>query len=143
MHLVYFSNYSGNTKRFVEKLKTDATRIPIKEETPLMNESYVLCVPTYGAGSDNSTVPKQVVAFLNIVENRKNLIGIIGFGNTNFGNHFCKAARIISQKTGKPILDKIEIFGIPEDVIRVQEILKTLDTDLQEKQERYKTQIGK
>jgi protein involved in ribonucleotide reduction len=143
MHLVYFSNYSGNTKRFVEKLKTDATRIPIKEETPLMNESYVLCVPTYGAGSDNSTVPKQVVAFLNIVENRKNLIGIIGFGNTNFGNHFCKAARIISQKTGKPILDKIEIFGIPEDVIRVQEILETLDTDLQEKQERYKTQIGK
>ena len=143
MHLVYFSNYSGNTKRFVEKLETEAIRIPIKEETPLMNESYVLCVPTYGAGSDNSTVPKQVVAFLNIVENRKNLIGIIGFGNTNFGNHFCKAARIISQKTSKPILDKIEIFGIPEDVIRVQEILKTLDTDLQEKQERYKTQIGK
>lgn len=130
MKVVYFSNHSGNTKRFVDKLEAEAIQIPIKGEPPVILEPYVLGTPTYGAGSDNSTVPRQIVAFLNIEENRDNLIGIIGFGNTNFGAHFCKAAKVVSQKTGKPVLDKVEIFGLPEDVIRVQALLDNLDADI-------------
>lgn len=127
MHIVYFSNYSGNTKRFVEKLDAEATQIPIKGETPVATSPYVLFVPTYGGGSETQTVPRQVVAFLNISENRELLVGIVGMGNTNFGSHYCKAATIISEKTGKPVLDKVEIFGTPEDVARVQKMLQTVE----------------
>lgn len=120
MQIVYFSNYSGNTKRFVEKLNADAVQIPIKGAVPIVSEKYVLFVPTYGGGSETKTVPRQVVDFLNVESNRDLLVGIVGMGNTNFGSHFCKAASIISAKTGKPIIDKVEIFGTPEDVERVQ-----------------------
>jgi protein involved in ribonucleotide reduction len=117
--IVYFSSVSENTKRFVEKLQIPAERIPLRWDSasPMVVDSdFVLVVPTYGAGNDNSTVPKQVVKFLNIEANRNRLVGVIGMGNTNFGQHFCKAAEIIAAKTGAPLLHKVEILGTPEDV---------------------------
>ncbi len=128
--IVYFSNYSGNTKRFVEKLDTDAIRIPINWDPAspvLVTEDYVLMVPTYGGGSDTAAVPRQVRMFLNIPSNRALLRGVVGFGNTNFGEHFCKAAEMISQKTGVPVIAKVEIFGTEDDVNKVKERLGMLD----------------
>jgi protein involved in ribonucleotide reduction len=83
-------------------------------------------VPTYGGGSENSAIPKQVKKFLNIPNNRNLLRGIVGFGNTNFGEHFCKAADLISSKTGVPIIARVEIFGTNEDVIKIKERLELL-----------------
>jgi len=117
--IVYFSSVSENTKRFVEKLEIPAERIPLRWDSAsplIVDYDFVLITPTYGAGNDNSTVPKQVIRFLNLSENRKKLIGVIGMGNTNFGEHFCKAADIISEKTGVPVLHKGEILGTEEDV---------------------------
>ena len=131
--IVYFSNYSGNTKRFVEKLNVGnntITRIPINwnpDAPTTVTSRYVLCVPTYGGGSEKSAIPRQVKQFLNIPENRSLLAGIIGFGNTNFGEHFCKAAEMISGKTGVPIIARVEIFGTSEDVQKVQERLEKLN----------------
>ena len=128
--IVYFSNYSGNTKRFVEKLNGNTTRIPIDwdSDNPItVTNGYVLFVPTYGGGSERSAVPRQVRHFLNIPGNRELLRGIVGLGNTNFGEHFCKAAEIISGKTGVPIIARVEIFGTSEDVQRVQERLEQLN----------------
>ncbi len=127
--ILYFSNYSGNTKRFIEKLDNFATRIPIKwdKENPvIVSREYVLCVPTYGGGSLNGAIPRQVREFLNIPSNRERLRGVIGFGNTNFGEHFCKAADMISQKTGVPVIARVEIFGTDDDVIKVKERLGLL-----------------
>jgi protein involved in ribonucleotide reduction len=131
--IVYFSNYSGNTKRFVEKVydgSFNITRIPIDsrgDNTPIIHTTpFVLFVPTYGGGSDRSAIPRQVRRFLNIPENRDLLRGVIGFGNTNFGEHFCKAAEMISQKTGVPIIARVEIFGTPEDVTKVKERMRML-----------------
>lgn len=127
--IVYFSNYSGNTKRFVEKLGMTATRIPIQEDvnTPIeMARPFVLFVPTYGGGSDRSAIPKQVRSFLNVPKNRDLLQGVVGFGNTNFGEHFCKAADMISQKTGVPVVARVEIFGTEDDVDKVRERLEIL-----------------
>jgi protein involved in ribonucleotide reduction len=127
--LVYFSNYSGNTKRFVERLNGSAFRIPISDSDSrdlVMDSEYVLFVPTYGGGSEKAAVPRQVRRFLNVPENRNKLRGVVGFGNTNFGEHFCRAADIISSKTGVPVIAKVEIFGTPEDVERVKERLKLL-----------------
>lgn len=130
LKIVYFSNYSGNTKRFVDKLDIDAIRIPINwdpADPVYVNEKYVLMVPTYGGGSEKSSIPRQVVKFLNIPNNRAWLRGIVGLGNTNFGEHYCKAADMISQKTGVPVIARVEIFGTQDDVNTVQERLRLLN----------------
>ncbi len=129
IQLVYFSNYSGNTKRFVEKINGNAIRIPIDASSSgniIMDCDYVLIVPTYGGGSEKSAIPRQVRHFLNVEQNRNLLRGVIGTGNTNFGEHYCKAAEMISAKTGVPIIARIEIFGTDEDVDKVKERLELL-----------------
>jgi protein involved in ribonucleotide reduction len=129
--LIYFSNVSGNTHRFVEKLGLQSSRIPIKwdEANPLLAEKeYVLFVPTYGGGNDSNTIPKQVAKFLNIRNNRDLLRGVVGLGNTNFGTHYCKAAEMIATKTGVPLLYRVEILGTPDDVEQVTERLNQLWT---------------
>jgi protein involved in ribonucleotide reduction len=126
--IVYFSNYSGNTKRFVEKLDDSAIRIPIdwRSNSVTASRPYVLFVPTYGGGEGRAAIPRQVRSFLNVIENRDLLRGVVGFGNTNFGEHFCKAAELISQKTGVPVIARVEIFGTDDDVNKVKERMRML-----------------
>jgi protein involved in ribonucleotide reduction len=133
INIVYFSNYSGNTKRFVEKINDGSFtdyRIPIDSRDscayPVPTAPYILFVPTYGGGSERSAIPRQVRRFLNVPENRDLLRGVVGLGNTNFGEHFCKAAELISQKTGVPIIARVEIFGTPDDVTKVKERMRML-----------------
>ena len=131
--VVYFSNYSGNTKRFVEKIADgnfNTIRIPIDpragDTIPIPTSPYILFVPTYGGGSERSAIPRQVRRFLNVPENRDLLRGVVGFGNTNFGDNFCKAAELISRKTGVPVIARVEIFGTAEDVHKVKERMRML-----------------
>lgn len=127
--LVYFSNYSENTKRFVEKLTDAGIRIPIKPSDArdlAVGTEYVLVVPTYGGGSESPAIPKSVKVFLNNYDNRSLLRGVIGTGNTNFGEHYCKAAYMISAKTGVPVIAKVELLGTPEDVQKVKRRLEIL-----------------
>lgn len=81
----------------------------------------VLVLPTYGAGPHTKAVPKQVIQFLNIKQNRDLIRGVIGTGNTNFGEAYGLAADIVSWKLKVPVLYKLEIFGTPEDVDAVRE----------------------
>lgn len=132
LDIVYFSNYSGNTKRFVEKITDNARRIPIDytadtSDTIVIDNPFILFVPTYGGGSDKSAIPRQVRAFLNVPENRSLLRGVVGLGNTNFGEHFCKAADMISSKTGVPILGRVEILGTQDDVDKIKERLAMIN----------------
>jgi protein involved in ribonucleotide reduction len=127
--LVYFSNYSENTKRFVEKLTDAGIRIPIKPSDArdlTVDREYVLVVPTYGGGSESPAIPKSVKVFLNNPANRDLLRGVVGTGNTNFGEHYCKAADMISAKTGKPIIARVELLGTPYDVELVKNRLELL-----------------
>lgn len=127
--IVYFSNISNNTHRFVEKLGLSAQRIPLRwdnEEPFMVPGEYVLFVPTYGGGNDGHSIPKQVKKFLNIKANRDLLRGVVGFGNTNFGDHYCGAAEMITAKTGVPLLYRVEIMGTPYDVEQVKERLDLL-----------------
>ena len=74
--VVYFSSVSENTKRFVEKLGIPSYRIPLQlsEASAYTHDrDAVLITPTYGGGNDGSTVPKQVIKFLNNPENRKRI----------------------------------------------------------------------
>lgn len=122
-HLVYFSSVSENTHKFVQKLGVPASRIPLRaNEPPLtVEEPYVLVVPTYGGGHQGGAVPKQVIKFLNNEHNRSLLRGVIAAGNTNFGDAYCIAGDIISEKCKVPYLYGFELFGTPDDIKRVRE----------------------
>lgn len=124
--LVYFSSASGNTHRFVEKLGLPAQRIPIySREAPLVvDEPFVLIVPTYGGGPETKAVPKQVIRFLNDEHNRSLCRGVIAAGNTNFGEAYGIAGDIIARKLQVPHLYRFELFGTPDDVIAVKEGLE-------------------
>ena len=127
--LVYFSNYSENTKRFVEKLNGNAIRIPIRPSDAgnfVVDAEYVLVVPTYGGGSESPAIPKSVKIFLNNPQNRGLLRGVIGTGNTNFGEHYCKAADMISAKTGVPVIARVELLGTPDDINTIKQRLEIL-----------------
>ncbi|MFJ3957967.1 class Ib ribonucleoside-diphosphate reductase assembly flavoprotein NrdI [Arthrobacter sp. NPDC090010] len=135
-HLIYFSSASGNTRRFVEKLGRDSSRIPLfPTEVPLLaTEPYVLVLPTYGGTGGDGSVPKQVIKFLNVEQNRKLIRGVIGAGNTNFGDNYCMAGDIIAVKCHVPHLYRFELMGTPDDVRRVNEGLDTFWTRLSQNQ---------
>ena len=127
--VVYFSSVSENTKRFVDKLGVKTVRIPRKTEDAaefVHDKDSVLVVPTYGGGNEGGTVPKQVIKFLNNPENRKHIKAVIAGGNTNFGDHFCRAGDVVAEKLGVPVLYRFEITGTPEDVNEVKERLARL-----------------
>lgn len=120
--IVYFSSVSETTKNFVERLGMPNLRIPLSasSEPLLVYEPYVLITPSYGAGNIKNAVPKQVIKFLNNEQNRSFIRGVIASGNTNYGNAYCIAGRIISEKTNVPLLYQYELLGLPEDVENVK-----------------------
>lgn len=129
--IVYFSNVSEYTKKFVDRLGVPAIRIPVRksEPMPVVSDPYVLIVPTYGGslevtGKSGAAVPRQVVAFLNDAHNRSLCRGVIAGGNTNFGTDFGRSGDVISRKLGIPYLYRFELMGTQEDVIRVREGLE-------------------
>lgn len=124
--LVYFSSVSGNTHRFVEKLGLPARRIPLypKDDPLVMDEEFVLMIPTYGGGNGHGAVPKQVIRFLNDERNRSRIRGVISGGNTNFGEAYCLAGDIISAKCRVPHMYRFELLGTPRDVQKVHDGLE-------------------
>ncbi|WP_114195312.1 class Ib ribonucleoside-diphosphate reductase assembly flavoprotein NrdI [Edaphovirga cremea] len=120
--LVYFSSSSENTHRFVGKLGFPALRIPIvgQREKLVVERPYILLVPSYGGGSAKGAVPLQVIRFLNNPLNRSLIRGVIAAGNTNFGEAYCIAGKIVAQKCQVPCLYRFELLGTPEDVVNVQ-----------------------
>ena len=131
VRIVYFSNVSEYTKKFVDRLGLPAVRIPVRktESMPVVSDPYVLIVPTYGGsleitGKNGAAVPRQVVAFLNNAHNRNLCRGVIAGGNTNFGSDFGRSGNVISKKLEIPYLYRFELMGTQEDVIRVREGLE-------------------
>lgn len=127
VRIVYFSSATNNTQRFADKLGFPAERIPLlpRDGFLTVDYDYVLIVPTYGGGTEGGAVPKQVIKFLNDESNRSLCRGVIASGNTNFGEGYCLAGSIISRKVKVPLLYKFELLGNREDVVKVQEGLKT------------------
>lgn len=124
--IIYFSNVSGYTARFVEKLGEPALRIPLmtaEAEEFTANEEFVLICPTYGANG-RDFVPKQVIKFLNNINNRTLLRGVIASGSRNFLDDYAKSGSIISDKCRVPLLYTFELSGMDEDVENVKEGLK-------------------
>jgi len=98
-NLVYFSTKSGNTHRFIQKLGFNAQRLPLnrQEATLQVEQPYILITPTYGGGYAQGAVPKQVIRFLNDKHNRGLIRGVIAAGNTNFGEAYGMAGRLLPK----------------------------------------------
>ncbi|WP_298253061.1 class Ib ribonucleoside-diphosphate reductase assembly flavoprotein NrdI [uncultured Arthrobacter sp.] len=124
--LIYFSSVSDNTHRFVGKLGIEAARMPLLTKDPTLRATrpYVLVLPTYGGITGKGAVPRQVVKFLNVERNRSLLRGVIGAGNTNFGETYCLAADVVAAKCDVPVLYRFEVMGTSEDVDRVTQGLE-------------------
>jgi len=118
--LVYFSSLSENTHRFITRLDLPARRIPLDSAQRLqVDEPYILIVPSYGGGTAQGAVPKQVIQFLNDSDNRQLIRGVIAAGNRNFGEAFCLAGDIISRKCQVPYLYRFELMGTSDDIANV------------------------
>lgn len=118
--LVYFSSLSENTHRFITRLDLPARRIPLDSAQRLqVDEPYILIVPSYGGGTAQGAVPKQVIQFLNDSNNRQLIRGVIAAGNRNFGEAFCLAGDIISRKCQVPYLYRFELMGTSDDIANV------------------------
>ena len=128
MLVVYYSSPSEFTHKFVQKLRHQARRLPLvtKDPTLLIDEPFVLITPTFGAGINRGSVPKQVIKLLNVKDNRDRIVGVIGAGNTNFGEDYCRAAHIVAGKCGVPVLYRFELLGMPEDADNVNKGLDQL-----------------
>lgn len=131
--IVYFSSISNNTHRFILKLPFSAVRIPInfdESKKILIDEPYILITPTYAGGNGivKGAVPKQVVNFLNIEQNRNYCQAVIASGNTNFYDTYCLAGKIISKKLKIPLLYCFELLGTKKDVESVIEIINNFWT---------------
>lgn len=134
--VVYFSSASGNTHRFVEMLGTRSIRISrfMKDKPPVVDEPFVLICPSYGDHTGAHSVPKQVIHFLNIAQNRDMIEGVIGAGNRNFGEFYGYAGDIIARKCKVPLLYKFELSGTSTDVVNVRKGLEKLWNSLTSRQ---------
>lgn len=120
--LVYFSSASGNTARMIDRLGLPATRLSRGDAPQIrMQAPFVLVCPTYADGQGRNAVPKQVIRFLNLAENRALLRGVVGSGNRNFGETFALAGRIIADKCAVPLLYRFELAGTDQDTARIRE----------------------
>lgn len=130
LDLIFFSNVTGNTGRFVEKLnyENNVIQIPVKENYmfEVMNP-YILIVPTYGDPNGKGMVPHQVKKFLSYKENHSFIRGVIAAGNMNFGSEYGMAGDLISRKYNVPLLHKFELAGNTEDVAKVNTIIENFN----------------
>lgn len=125
MDLIYFSNISRNTERFINKLEWaegETFQIPLRPKYEQMfttQTDYVLFVPSYGDAT-RGHVPPQVVKFLSNPENRKHCRAVIGSGNINFGAEYAKAGHTVAKNLNIPLLYTYELAGTTTDVEKVK-----------------------
>jgi len=133
LDIIYFSNITNTTHRFVSKLdhKANFHRIPIKGDYPycILN-SYILVVPSYG-DRGHGHLPPQVRKFLAVEEFRKMCVGVVGTGSRNFGSEYNMAAKLIAKKLDVPLLHALELAGNEEDVQKVERELMKFETQAQ------------
>lgn len=120
---IVFSSRTGNVKKLISKLGLSESSIEIEENTH-MSEDFILFTYTAQLGQ----VPEIVDQFLGKNDHHKFCKGVICSGNTNFGmNLFTRAADLINQNYGIPILKRLELAGLPRDVEEIKNILKEID----------------
>lgn len=129
----YYSSVSNLIRRFATNLATTHKRpvLDLSEREVRASEPtgpWVLLTPSYKAGNDaHATLPAPVRSFLRSPATRRRLIGIIGSGNRNFGEHYQAAARELARVSRRPVIFEFELAGTPEDVAECARRLALFD----------------
>lgn len=117
MNIVYFSQ-TGNTKKFISKVSNYFEQIKtFSIESFNLDEPFILITSTTGFGE----IPTPVQTFLN--KNDKNLCGVIGSGNKNWGSKYCLAAKKIANIYNVPLLLTFELAGNNQDIDNFKNII--------------------
>ncbi len=119
--IVYFSR-TGNLKRFVEKL--NYSNFLEIEEDMIVDENYILLISTINFGE----VPIEYKKFLK--DNGKNLIGVAGSGNRNWGKNFAIATDKVANKFNVPVIHKFELSGNEHDVKKFKEGVEKIENEI-------------
>lgn len=125
----YYSSASGLVRSFAERLGRPVFNLAEREHRQSEADGpWVLLTPSYKTGNEsNDTIPEGVRRFLNSDHNRRLMVGVMGSGNRNFGRYYQMAARLIAQRSHRPILFEFELAGTPWDVEECRRILGDLD----------------
>jgi protein involved in ribonucleotide reduction len=128
----YYSSASGLVRSFAERLGRPVFNLAEREHRQSEADGpWVLLTPSYKTGNEsNDTVPEGVRRFLNSEHNRRLMVGVMGSGNRNFGRYYQMAARLIAERSHRPILFEFELAGTPWDVEECRRILADLDEAL-------------
>lgn len=108
--LVVYASKTGNIGRFVKKLPDTMTTMQIITGEEKIDEPCVLITYTTGIGE----TPKEVAAFC--AQNHQHILGVVGSGNRNWGDAYCKAAESLAAEYGFPVLYKFELSGRINDL---------------------------
>lgn len=119
--IFFYSSAYGMTAQLVDKLPFRGRQVKgsyrkDKSEPIISTEPFVLFAPTYRSEADKNYVPRCLKEFLVTQGNYKNMRGVVGIGNINFGSDYNKAADVIKERFDVPILGKVELSGTPEDI---------------------------
>ena len=128
----YYSSASGLVRSFAERLGRPVFNLAEREHRQSeVDGPWVLLTPSYKTGNEsNDTVPEGVRRFLRSAHNRRLMVGVIGSGNRNFGRYYQMAARLVAERSHRPILFEFELAGTPWDVAECRHILDELDQAL-------------
>ncbi len=113
--LVVYASRTGNVESIVSQLSVSSQTVNDGD----VSEDYILITYTDGAGE----VPYEVDMFL--ANNSAHLKGVIASGDMAYGEeNYCKAGDVIAETYGVPVLLKIENAGSPEDIAKIEELVK-------------------
>ncbi len=118
IQLVYYS-LTGNIEYILKKTLYYALAIKITPNL-IMEKKFILFTPSSGFGE----VPSIVDSF--IKQNYKLCIGLIGSGNKNWGDNYCKAVKTLKDIYNIPILTTFELSGSVKDVDNINSIISNL-----------------
>ena len=106
--LVYYSSFSGNVRRFADRLPAHFEVYSI-DEHPKAAGPFILLTYTFGFG----IVPEPVEKWLK--ENGDLIRGVAASGNRNWGGFYGRAGDIIAAQYHVPLLLKFELSGTQSD----------------------------
>ncbi len=116
--LIVYASKTGNVARFVARLGLRS--LCLKDGRETITEPCLLITYTTGFGQ----VPEEVLKF---VENNHSLVlGVAASGNRNWGASFARAADVLAERYGIPVVHKFELSGTPQDLEIVKEALRAL-----------------
>ena len=111
--IIYWSG-SGVTERVAKKVGG----VHLSEYVP--GQPFTLIVPTYGSPRTGGGVPAAVVEFLSL--HGHCMDGVIGVGNTTFGEDFCFGAKNISSAFDVPLYMMIDLVPTREQLVSLYNI---------------------